>query len=164
MQIQGVPDVYLERNVTAASVLLVIAVGILVLVVYLLPSIVGRPSLVRRQVPLLAPTVVITVDHDCQTFPECPLESRNARIGRPDVMLRSPLSVTDSTCVVAQRLPIELGIVDGVARRPRRESAPPCHGADSAPPDHVIQPRSPVGGHGIGGEYSGRPTMAGSPV
>jgi uncharacterized membrane protein YGL010W len=42
MQIQGVPDVYLERNVTAASVLLFIAVGILVLVVYLLPSIVGR--------------------------------------------------------------------------------------------------------------------------
>jgi hypothetical protein len=42
MQIQGVPDGYLERNPTAASVLLVIAVGIMVLAVYLLPSIVGR--------------------------------------------------------------------------------------------------------------------------
>ena len=42
MQIQGVPDGYLERNPTAASVLLVIAVGIVVLAVYLLPSIVGR--------------------------------------------------------------------------------------------------------------------------
>jgi predicted Kef-type K+ transport protein len=42
MQSQGVPDGYLERNPTAASVLLVIAVGIMVLAVYLLPSIAGR--------------------------------------------------------------------------------------------------------------------------
>jgi hypothetical protein len=42
MQIQGVPGGYLERNPTAASVLLVIAVGIVVLAVYLLPSIAGR--------------------------------------------------------------------------------------------------------------------------
>jgi hypothetical protein len=35
-----------------------------------------------------------------------------------------------------------------------------CHGADPIPADHAIYPRSPVGGHGIGGEYFGRRTMA----
>jgi hypothetical protein len=34
-----------------------------------------------------------------------------------------------------------------------------CHGADPTPADHAIQPRSRVGGHGIGGEYLGRLTM-----
>ena len=42
MQIRRVPDVYLERNVTLGSILLVIVVGIAVLAAYLLPSIVGR--------------------------------------------------------------------------------------------------------------------------
>jgi hypothetical protein len=36
----------------------------------------------------------------------------------------------------------------------------PCHGADPNPADHAIQPRSPVGGHGIGGECFGRLTTA----
>ena len=42
MQIQGVPQDCLERNVTGATVLLVIAVGIAGLGVYLLPSLAGR--------------------------------------------------------------------------------------------------------------------------
>jgi nitric oxide reductase large subunit len=44
MQIPGIPQDYLERNVTGASVLLVIAVGTVGLGVYLLPSLVGRRS------------------------------------------------------------------------------------------------------------------------
>jgi uncharacterized membrane protein YqaE (UPF0057 family) len=42
MQMQGVPEGYIERNVTVASVLLVIAMGIVGLAVYLLPLLVGR--------------------------------------------------------------------------------------------------------------------------
>ena len=44
MQIQGVPEAYIERNVTGSSVLLVIAVGIVGLGVYLLPSLVSYRS------------------------------------------------------------------------------------------------------------------------
>jgi uncharacterized membrane protein len=42
VQIPGVPEEYVERSVTTASVLLVIAVGIVGLAVYLLPSLAGR--------------------------------------------------------------------------------------------------------------------------
>jgi uncharacterized membrane protein len=42
MQIQGVPEAYIERGVTLADALLVIAVAIVSLAVYFLPSIIGR--------------------------------------------------------------------------------------------------------------------------
>ena len=42
MQVQGVPDAYLDRGPTVTGVLLVIAVVVVSLAVYLLPSIVGR--------------------------------------------------------------------------------------------------------------------------
>jgi hypothetical protein len=42
MQTQGIPDVYLEHNVTAARVMLLITAGVVALAIYLLPSIVGR--------------------------------------------------------------------------------------------------------------------------
>ena len=42
MQVQGVPEAYLDRGPTVTGVLLVIAVVVVSLAVYLLPSIVGR--------------------------------------------------------------------------------------------------------------------------
>jgi hypothetical protein len=45
-------------------------------------------------------------------------------------------------------------------RLARPSAAPPRHGAEPTPADHAIQPLSPVGGRGIGGEYLGRLTMA----
>jgi hypothetical protein len=42
MQIQGLPEAYVEHGVTAGKVLLVIAIVIAALALYLLPSIVGR--------------------------------------------------------------------------------------------------------------------------
>jgi hypothetical protein len=42
MQLQGVPEEYLDRGPTITGVLLVIAVAAVSLAVYLLPSIVGR--------------------------------------------------------------------------------------------------------------------------
>ena len=42
MQVQGVPEAYLDRGPTTTGVLLVIAVAVVSVAVYLLPSIVGR--------------------------------------------------------------------------------------------------------------------------
>jgi hypothetical protein len=42
MQVQGVPEAYLDRGPTITGVLLVVAVAAVSLAVYLLPSIVGR--------------------------------------------------------------------------------------------------------------------------
>jgi len=42
MQVQGVPEAYLDRGPTVTGVLLVIAVAVVSMAVYLLPSIVGR--------------------------------------------------------------------------------------------------------------------------
>jgi len=42
MQLQVIPDSYLERNPTAAHILLVIAAAALALAVYLLPAFIGR--------------------------------------------------------------------------------------------------------------------------
>jgi hypothetical protein len=42
MQVQGIPEAYLDRGPTATGVLVMIAVTVVSLAVYLLPSIVGR--------------------------------------------------------------------------------------------------------------------------
>jgi len=42
MRIQGIPDQYLQRSPSVVHALLLVFAGVLVLTVYLLPSIIGR--------------------------------------------------------------------------------------------------------------------------
>jgi hypothetical protein len=50
MQLQGVPDGYLERNISASTVLLAMAVAVGALALYVLPSVVGRRSPKARSI------------------------------------------------------------------------------------------------------------------
>jgi hypothetical protein len=62
MQIQGIPEAYLEHNVTATRVMLLIVIGTAVSGIYVLPSIVGRgrrnAASIKRMNLLLGWTVI----------------------------------------------------------------------------------------------------------
>jgi hypothetical protein len=73
-----------------------------------------------------------------------------------------PARAIDYSRSVAEGLLIELRIVYGVTRKQHPESAAPIAATvwTQTRADHAIQPRSPLGGRGIGGEYLGTLTTA----